>query len=212
MMIDSYNVEKELRRIINTLFRWIPSIQTYWTEEKGRLANSLKSVPIIDSHFVEDAKLIFIDIFPNMIFEDYISYGRGGLANALVGYEPKEELSFYLLVCVYYPIATLRPNLGFSGHHFSCLESDGWNSPVDEKIVNCIFEREIKLLTANFSALLEAYGYIFLPYDSKLFRKRILVDLFHFPRIWDYLFFIGDGIYMEPGWKSGILPYLYRWP
>lgn len=203
--MQEQNLERHIKSVIHAIFKHAGPEYFEWTPQRIRRGRTLIDPPFLSHDFAEAAKLVFRQVFPTVKIEDFISYRRDGHAANLVGYEPKEQVSFFLLVCDYYPIATLRPTFGYSYYADGLMGiRGGWGTPSDEEILRSIFRTELTVLNREFSALLENYGYIFMPYDAPLFKTSIRRCLFWKTPIWDYLFYIGIGEYVDEGWKSEI--------
>ena len=195
---DNYLQEK-IRHVIKAVFKSTPPQRFLWTEKT--IAPVQELVPAthlpfrdrtIEVQFQEEAKAILASKIPDAIFnviDDSAGY-TWGHACALEAYDPSTQITYVLLYCGYYPIATLRP-CTYPGYGEGMDHE--WNFKLSDKAILNQMNINLKELETSFEYLFASYNYCFKKSEAELFQHRIRINPFRSYEIWDFLFYIGIG-------------------
>jgi hypothetical protein len=194
-MTSSLDLKQDIRRVIKGVFGNDSPPSSVCTEEKFARVRSLVSFPQLDDRFNDAAKEILkqelggVEIYSNWN-EDF-----DGNAWVIAGYVEFIGVVFCLLICCFYPVATVRAGAAYS--IIGGLNKQ-WqlalNSQEEIELVNST----LTALEVPINSLLSDYGYLYLPPEADTLQQKIRADFFcHYPA-WDYLFYIGGPI--QAGW------------
>jgi hypothetical protein len=177
---------REIREMITRLFGTTPPWGLVWTEERVARARALVAVPELPSEFFADARAIMRErVGPGEIFCDEETTGHALAIGARV---PSLGVTDYLLVCNFYPIATLRactapgPGEGLD---------EEWRLDLHGREAESRVSAGLAALAGPLHGLLASHGYLFAPPESEAFQQRIRAGLFGRRKAWDYLFYLG---------------------
>ena len=200
----------DISRVIQAVLRC--SSGFIWTEESVRVARSLVSVPKLDAAFVEAVHSMFreeLGEVSSYVANEYNTYD--GNADAIEAYKVEDRVGYYLVICGFYPVATLNyrgPKLPEKIKKMTYLQEyeelnlmnpylQDYNTALHEKpdiptktLVRV--ETHMKNLSIKLEPLLASYGYRFLPLEAEAFQQSIRTGLFSREKALNFLFWVGD--------------------
>ncbi|NJM99050.1 MAG: hypothetical protein HC800_19595 [Phormidesmis sp. RL_2_1] len=195
--MEKRELSKHIKYVMRKIFGQTHPINLSWNMEKSKTLRSLVDIPMLGDHFVDSVKQLFQNHFPTAEIGDTFIYDewRNGNARAVSAYiegkDESEDVTYYLITCALYPIATLRANFRGPSYYFDALD-ERWRLKPDNPVLTSQVNENIAKLNVDFSNLVQRYGFMFEPYDSEIFQERLREGYFWTVKVWDYLFYIGD--------------------
>jgi hypothetical protein len=191
MLVDTAN---EIKDIITKSF-------DKWTSlpKRDEYQSACFSVPRLDENFQIMVEETFLREFADADITSNLFYDSTGHASYISAYVENYGISCYLLICHFYPVATLRVALDW-------MVAEGLSSqwdfmPDDKERLSLIHKytdhRSLDLMNAgmlkiedDISEILSQYNYLYLPWNSMEFNQ-VLESGFKVSKAWDYLFYLG---------------------
>src|SRR5262245_59707524 len=179
----------DVRRVIMQLFGTTSPWGFVWTSESLDRARALAAAPELPNDFFYKTQ----EILRERLGAAELFYENQTTGHAIaVGARPlSSSVTFHLLVCSFYPVATVRactapgPGEGLDDEwHLQLSDLDAARS-VDAAVA-ALANPEGPL-----HCLVRSHGYIFAPPDAQAFQQWIRSGLFVRRKAWDYLFYLG---------------------
>jgi hypothetical protein len=195
----STNTKDEIKSTIMRAFNgfgFLPDTKQYQLE--------CSKTPKLDNDFYQLIEDVFVEEFCNSEIISNFFDDSTGYASYISSYNEKYGVSCYLLICHFYPVATLRvaPDwmiVESGSSQWDFVPKDKGRLKLISQLVNMdnviLINNKMLRTQDSIVEILSLYNYLFLPWNSPEFNQEIRF-CFRKNKAWDYIFYLG----VPTGW------------